>query len=218
MLSGIGPEAQLKKFGIPLVQNTEGVGMHLTDHPVVDIHLKQKLGASVEWMKDPKSLSARWNYFAALLNYMIFKKGPFAINVSSFVSLRCWDRDSQNYTQPQWGESAVFLRTDDPKLFPKEVFPKTLTDTTSGPGSPDIEIFITPLAYKDHGGFFFGGPSFALHVCLLRWDAIFCIKRQHLISAKPFKRGKTCVTLIKPMDAAFCQSQVSTLCYAFSHR
>lgn len=48
----------------------------------------------------------------------------------------------------QFGETAAFVRTDDPKLFPKAKFPATIADSTSGPESPDIELFSTPMAYK----------------------------------------------------------------------
>ena len=48
----------------------------------------------------------------------------------------------------QFGETAAFVRTDDPKLFPKVKFPDTITSSTSGPDSPDIELFTTPMAYK----------------------------------------------------------------------
>lgn len=37
MLSGIGPAAQLKKAGIPIVQDLPGVGQNLRDHPKVSV-------------------------------------------------------------------------------------------------------------------------------------------------------------------------------------
>lgn len=48
----------------------------------------------------------------------------------------------------KFGESAAFVRSDDPALFPKSEYPETLPDSTSGSGSPDLELFTTPLAYK----------------------------------------------------------------------
>ncbi|KAF5382020.1 hypothetical protein D9615_004437 [Tricholomella constricta] len=47
-------------------------------------------------------------------------------------------------------------------------YPNTLSDSTSGPGSPDLELFTTPLAYKEHGRIFFDVHTYALHVYLLR--------------------------------------------------
>ncbi|KAJ3878979.1 hypothetical protein F5051DRAFT_451902 [Lentinula edodes] len=146
MLSGIGPASQLHKHNIPVVKNLENVGAHLQDHPVFDIHLKDKLKLAPVFLM-PKGLMQTFQYVLATLQYLIFHTGPLTIN---------------------WGETAVFIRTDDPKLFPPNDYPATLPDTTSSPDSPDIEIFSTPLSYKDHGGFFFSEHTIATHVCLLR--------------------------------------------------
>lgn len=37
------------------------------------------------------------------------------------------------------------VRSDDPKLFPKDKYPEEFKDTTSAKDSPDIEIFTTVL-------------------------------------------------------------------------
>jgi len=41
-------------------------------------------------------------------------------------------------------------------------------DSTSATDSPDLEIFSTPFAYKEHGRVFFDIHTYALHVYLLR--------------------------------------------------
>lgn len=48
-------------------------------------------------------------------------------------------------------EAAAFLRSDDPKLFPKDKFSATIEDSTSGPGAPDLEIICCPVGLKRHG-------------------------------------------------------------------
>lgn len=48
----------------------------------------------------------------------------------------------------QFGESAAFVRSDDPRLFPGTEFPDKLVDSTSAADSPDLELFSTPFAYK----------------------------------------------------------------------
>ncbi|KAJ4490547.1 hypothetical protein J3R30DRAFT_98178 [Lentinula aciculospora] len=146
MLSGIGPASQLREHDISVVKNLENVGAHLQDHPVFDIHLKDKLKVAPVFLM-PKGLIQTFRYILATLQYLIFHTGPLAIN---------------------WGETAAFIRTDNPKLFPRNEYPERLSDTTSGPDSPDIEVFSTPLSYKDHGGFFFSEHTVATHVCLLR--------------------------------------------------
>ncbi|KAJ7261717.1 hypothetical protein B0H12DRAFT_1231375 [Mycena haematopus] len=67
-----------------------------------------------------------------------------------------------------FGESAAFVRSDDPVLFPPGEFPQALEDSTSGPASPDLELFCTPMAYKDHGRILFDMHTYGLHVYLLR--------------------------------------------------
>ncbi|KAJ3902744.1 GMC oxidoreductase-domain-containing protein [Lentinula edodes] len=146
MLSGIGPASHLREHDVVVVKDLENVGAHLQDHPVFDIHLKDKLQLAPVFLMR-KGFVQNFRYFLTTLQYLIFHTGPLAIN---------------------WGEAAAFIRTDDPKLFPRNEYPDRLPDTTSGPDSPDIEIFSTPLSYKDHGGFLFSEHTRALHVCLLR--------------------------------------------------
>ena len=42
MLSGVGPESQLKELGIPVVKHLPGVGQNLRDHPLVPIRVAVK--------------------------------------------------------------------------------------------------------------------------------------------------------------------------------
>ena len=44
MLSGIGPAAHLQSFGIPVVQDMQGVGQNLRDHPKASVMWKKKEG------------------------------------------------------------------------------------------------------------------------------------------------------------------------------
>jgi hypothetical protein len=90
MLAGIVPEACSKNHGISAMHQSDGEEAHLIDQPVVNIHLKQKLATSVERMPNPKIVLARRNYFVALVNYMVFRRGPFVINVRFTFSLNCW--------------------------------------------------------------------------------------------------------------------------------
>ncbi|KAJ7170935.1 hypothetical protein C8R43DRAFT_981616 [Mycena crocata] len=146
MLSGVGSEKQLKEHNIPVVHDLPGVGANLVDHPVVDVYLRDRLGASARILK-PSSLTAAAKLIRALVQYKISGTGPLANN---------------------FGESAAFLRTDDPVLFPASEFPQKLEDSTSGPTSPDLELFCTPMAYKEHGKIMFEGHTYALHCYLVR--------------------------------------------------
>jgi len=53
MLSGIGPAAQLKQFGIEVKKDLRGVGAHLLDHPIACVNVASK---------KPLARDADWNY------------------------------------------------------------------------------------------------------------------------------------------------------------
>ncbi|MEZ4736887.1 MAG: GMC family oxidoreductase N-terminal domain-containing protein [Caldilineaceae bacterium] len=48
--SGIGPAADLRKLGIPVVQDLPGVGQNLRDHPQVLFVLRTKPDVPVDWL------------------------------------------------------------------------------------------------------------------------------------------------------------------------
>ncbi|KAJ6624076.1 hypothetical protein B0H10DRAFT_2008400 [Mycena sp. CBHHK59/15] len=146
MLSGLGPAEQLEKHGIPVVRDLPGVGSNLIDHPVVDLYFKDKLNRSAKVLR-PNSIMGFLGLLRAVAQYQTFGTGPLAINL---------------------GESAAFVRSDDPVLFPPSQFPDKLEDSTSGPTSPDLELFTTPLAYKEHGAIMFDMHTYALHCYLVR--------------------------------------------------
>ncbi|KAH6909177.1 choline dehydrogenase [Coprinopsis sp. MPI-PUGE-AT-0042] len=146
MLSGVGPSAHLKKFGIPIVKDQPHVGQNLVDHPVIDVYFKDKNNNSAKFLQ-PKSLGDVVKLVKAIRTYSQGLGGPLAMN---------------------FGESAAFVRSDDPTLFPPSQFPEKLRDSTSAEGSPDLELFSTPFAYKEHGKVMFDVHTYALHCYLLR--------------------------------------------------
>ena len=74
MLSGIGPEKELNKHDIKIVQNLSGVGENLQDHYDVDIVYELKGQTSLDKYKKP-----HWMLWAGL-EYMLFNKGPVTSN------------------------------------------------------------------------------------------------------------------------------------------
>ncbi|KAJ3568716.1 hypothetical protein NP233_g5531 [Leucocoprinus birnbaumii] len=146
MLSGVGPEEQLKSKNIPVVRDLPGVGANLVDHPVVDLYFKDKHNKSVKHVK-PSSIGDIPKFLASLTQYLLYKSGPLTGNV---------------------GEAAAFIRTDDPSLFPENEFENKVKDSTSGDDGPDLEIFISPMAYKEHAKFMFPMHTFSVHCCLVR--------------------------------------------------
>ncbi|KAJ7285268.1 hypothetical protein C8J57DRAFT_1671770 [Mycena rebaudengoi] len=143
---GIGPAKAVGKVRNPLVHDLPGVGANLVDHPVVDVYFKDKLNNSTSVL-EPRTVWQGLQAVGHLVQYMMTGKGLAATN---------------------FGESAAFVRTDDPVLFPPSKFPEKLVDSTSGPRGPDLELFTTPMTYKDHGRIMFPMHTYALHCYLVR--------------------------------------------------
>ncbi|ESK94009.1 putative gmc oxidoreductase [Moniliophthora roreri MCA 2997] len=148
LVSGVGPAEELKKHGITIIHDLPGVGANLTDHPVVDFYFKDKSKMAPKYFLPQGPWEIVLMLYYALV-YMFTGKGPLGTN---------------------WGEAAAFCRSDDPVVFPADDFPrrKLIKDSTSAPDSPDLEIFITTLAYKNHGSWAWNLHAFSIHCCLLR--------------------------------------------------
>ncbi|KAF7985727.1 hypothetical protein HWV62_2328 [Athelia sp. TMB] len=177
MLSGVGPADHLKQHGIAVVHDLPGVGERLTDHPVVDIRFKDKVGLSTNFIKPAKISHLRpWKLITSVYEYVVKGKGPLASNL---------------------GESACFIRSDDPSLYPPETFPEKIEDSTSGPDGPDIEIVTTPMAYKEHTYIVLPElHTFGMHIVLLRPTSYGSLR---LSSANPWDHPI--------MDPKYCSTQ-----------
>ena len=78
LLSGVGPAAELKQHGIPVVHDLPGVGKHLLDHVSCGVLFKVKDGESLNSFSSANVGAAtilagmRWKYFGT---------GPLTTNV-----------------------------------------------------------------------------------------------------------------------------------------
>ncbi|KAJ7578568.1 hypothetical protein C8J56DRAFT_968407 [Mycena floridula] len=147
MLSGIGPAEHLQEHSIPVVKDLPGVGNHLTDHPVINTFYKDATNSTPKYLVAPQSPVDWFRFITVSLRYVLFRTGPLTTN---------------------WGEAAAFVRSDDPKLFPSNDYPKALKDSTTSSTSPDLEIFTTAVGYQDHASKGFSVHTFGVHCCLLR--------------------------------------------------
>ncbi|KAI0027500.1 GMC oxidoreductase [Vararia minispora EC-137] len=146
LLSGLGPAAHLAKHGVTLHADLPGVGAHLQDHATVDMILKDKSGASLIILR-PRTV---WEALRAV---------PHAVR---------WFVNGKGGLASQAAEAAAFVRSDDATLFP-EAEKNSLEDTASGPEAPDLEMFVTPFGYSNHG--MLQTPtedSLGLHLTMLR--------------------------------------------------
>ena len=74
MLSGVGPAAQLRQFGIPLVLDRPGVGENLQDH------LQLRMIFKVSGAKTLNEIyHTRTGFARMMLNYALFRRGPLTM-------------------------------------------------------------------------------------------------------------------------------------------
>ncbi|KAH7100226.1 alcohol oxidase [Auriculariales sp. MPI-PUGE-AT-0066] len=127
-LSGIGPGKELESHGIPVLHDLPGVGKHLMDHTEINIRFRVADKESVNEL----ALKGWQQIYAvpSMVQWLMHGTGPLLCN---------------------FGETVAFVRSDDKVLFPEPEFQDKTLDTTSGSGSPDLELFATPLGWWNHG-------------------------------------------------------------------
>jgi len=77
MLSGIGPAAELKRFGIPVMHELAGVGANLQDH------LQLRMAFKVDGVRTLNALASTWWGKAGMgLEYLLRKTGPLTMSPS----------------------------------------------------------------------------------------------------------------------------------------
>ncbi len=72
MLSGIGPAAELHEVGIEVRHDLPGVGENLQDHAVVGVVFRSTQNCTLDVSETRNNL----------LNYLLFKKGPYTSNIA----------------------------------------------------------------------------------------------------------------------------------------
>ena len=75
MVSGIGPEDELRRHGIKVVHNAEGVGRNLQDHLNVGLSFRCRKSISLSWLESPLGKA-----FAGA-QWFLSKTGPVASNI-----------------------------------------------------------------------------------------------------------------------------------------
>lgn len=75
MLSGVGPEEELRKHGISVVHHSPNVGQNYQDHFLVPVDFK--LNAPISFMGQDRGFRAMMNG----LQWLMFRTGPLASNV-----------------------------------------------------------------------------------------------------------------------------------------
>lgn len=76
MLSGIGPSAELKKHGIPVVHELNGIGENYQDHPVVFMTFEGPKESKEDWVIPRFRLIIRKNPISEAANFHINMRPP----------------------------------------------------------------------------------------------------------------------------------------------
>ncbi|OSX60725.1 hypothetical protein POSPLADRAFT_1048097 [Postia placenta MAD-698-R-SB12] len=129
MLSGIGPDEQLKEHGIPIVKSLASVGRHLQDHIGIAVQYRVPLKDSLA-----KLQLQPWIILKELLLYILFGMGLFLapfLELSIFVQTRLFDSNSKTVTQTPADEDAA-LPMNMPDI---EVMPIAWSDAATSKSS-----------------------------------------------------------------------------------
>ncbi|KAI0052433.1 GMC oxidoreductase [Auriscalpium vulgare] len=128
LLSGLGPQDELARLGIPVVKDLPHVGKNYQDHlssgPIVLRGTGP--GYTLDYLNGPGQ------GLIALVKWLLFGSGPMT-----------------NLTAP----GAAFIRSTDPALPLSSPASANvpIKDTTSGPHSPDLEVVWFPLVVAGFG-------------------------------------------------------------------
>lgn len=82
MLSGIGDQAELRMHGIDVIKHLPGVGKNLQDHVWSGV-------SGLSSIPTANSLLKPWKMFKAILQFLLFKKGPLGnspLEANAFIS------------------------------------------------------------------------------------------------------------------------------------
>jgi choline dehydrogenase len=103
MVSGIGPAATLRKFGIPVLLDRPGVGQNLTDHVFFGPSYRVNVQTFTRLANDPLYVAAQF-----AIDYALLKQGPLTNPVCDFLG---WEKANRTSISP---EAAAVLDTYPP--------------------------------------------------------------------------------------------------------
>lgn len=112
MLSGIGPEKELKRLGIPVVHALAGVGENYQDHPVVYMTFEGTKGFREEWVVPRFRLMIKKNSIGDCANFHIMMRPPTEIEgIKRMMPISA-------HLLEQRSRGRVFLKSTDPRELP----------------------------------------------------------------------------------------------------
>ncbi|RKP03222.1 hypothetical protein CXG81DRAFT_24107 [Caulochytrium protostelioides] len=145
MLSGLGPRAELDRFGIPVVRDLPGVGQNLTDHLFASLCFRDHSGAAL-------SLFRPWQVLQGLKDYVLHRRGalatPSAVAAVSFFSTEGYLQDHPSRVPPPNGQ-IHFIAGALNSLVAGNLALAT-AKPLGDPAHPSIDDVLPPLTYDQY--------------------------------------------------------------------
>ncbi|MBI2360166.1 MAG: GMC family oxidoreductase N-terminal domain-containing protein [Deltaproteobacteria bacterium] len=134
MLSGVGPEEELKRLGIPVVHALAGVGENYQDHPVVYMTFEGTKSFREEWVVPRFRLLIKTNPIGDCANFHIIMRPPTEVEgIKRMIPVSA-------HLLEQRSRGRLFLKSADPRELPG-VDPQMLED----PG--DIKAMVSAMEF-----------------------------------------------------------------------
>jgi choline dehydrogenase len=149
MLSGIGPESELKKHGIPVVHELKGIGENYHDHPVVFMTFEGPKESKEDWVIPRFRLIIKKNPLYDCPNFHINMRPPTEVaGIKRMMPISAHLLEQRN-------RGRVFLQSRDPHELPG-VDSGMLEDPGDLKAMVEAMQFIDELVHKGPAREFYG--------------------------------------------------------------
>jgi choline dehydrogenase len=149
MLSGVGPEAELKKHRIPLVHELRGIGENYHDHPVVFMTFEGPRESKEDWVVPRFRLITKHNPIYGCANFHINMRPPTEVaGIKRMMPVSAHLLEQRN-------RGRVFLKSADPNEL-VGVDSRMLEDPEDLKAMVEAMQFIDDLVHKGAAREFYG--------------------------------------------------------------
>jgi choline dehydrogenase len=149
MLSGIGPEKELKRLGIPIIQALEGIGENYQDHPVVYMMFEGPKSFREDWVIQRFRLLIKAEPMGDCSNFHIIMRAATEVaGIKRMMPISAYLLEQRN-------RGRLFLKSADPRELPG-IDPQILEDPTDLKAMVTAMEFIVELVAKDPAKEFYG--------------------------------------------------------------
>lgn len=149
VLSGIGPEKELKRLGIPVIHALEGIGQNYQDHPVVYMTFEGNTSFREDWVVPRFRLLIKENPIGDCGNFHIMMRPPTEVEgIKRMMPVSA-------HLLEQRSRGRVFLKSTDPRELPG-IDARMLENTGDIQAMVSAMEFIAELVAGDPAKEFYG--------------------------------------------------------------